>query len=213
MRFAVLSMATDSMAHLREISFPNKQAYCRRHGYQWIAETKTLDASRPPAWSKIAMLADVCINQSADWAFWSDADAVIVRPEWKIETLADESADLVVSCDSNGLNTGNFLMRMGWTTLKFLLDAYSCTQFLRHKWWEQMAIVHTLDLGWPFRVKVADKTLINAYPDDFREGHSAIIHVPRSDRWPYREWEIRRRMPADVHPAGEEPVNSQVGTG
>ena len=40
MTFAVVSMATDAVRELRDISFPNKQAYCGRHGYKWIGETK-----------------------------------------------------------------------------------------------------------------------------------------------------------------------------
>jgi len=213
MRFAVLSMATDEMRHLRDLSFPNKQAYCERHGYQWIGATKTRDGSRPPAWSKIAMLIDVCINRSADWVFWTEADSVIVRPDWKMETLADESADLVATRDLNGLNTGVFLMRMGWMTMNFLLDVYSLKQFIRHKWWEQIAMTHALSTGWPFRVKYVDKTLVNAYPDDFREGHSAIIHVPRSERWPDRLGEIRKCMPMEVPATSPEvPATSVEST-
>src|ERR1700693_4453047 len=119
MKLAVVSMATDAMRELRDISFPNKEAYCRRHGYKWIGETKTRDAARPPSWSKILLLADLCVNRSVDWAFWTDGDSVIVGPEWKVETLADESADLVVARDANGINMGIFLMRMGGMTLQF----------------------------------------------------------------------------------------------
>jgi galactosyl transferase GMA12/MNN10 family len=198
MKFAVVSMATDTMRELRDISFPNKEAYCRRHGYKWIGETKTRDASRPPAWSKILILADLCVSRSVDWVFWTDADSVIVRPDWKMETLADDSADLVVARDANGINTGVFLMRMGGMTLNFLLDSYALTQYTYHRWWDQAAIRHTLDTGWPFRVKFADKKLINAYPDDFCAGHSAVIHVPNTPRWPDRAGELRRRLPLEV---------------
>ncbi|MGD0464922.1 MAG: hypothetical protein ABSB74_20750 [Tepidisphaeraceae bacterium] len=203
MSFAVVSMATDEMRELRDISFPNKQAYCQRHGYKWIGETKTRDASRPPSWSKILILADLCMNRSVDWAFWTDADSVIVRPDWKLETLADESADLVVARDINGINMGVFLMRMGGMTLQFLLDAYSLTQYIHHRWWDQAAIRHALSTGWPFRAKYADKTLINAYPDDFSEGHSAIVHVPKTSRWPDRVGELRKHLPQEfvVNPA------------
>jgi galactosyl transferase GMA12/MNN10 family len=196
MKFAVLSLATDKMREIRELTFPNKQAYCERHGYKWISSAKSLDLSRPSSWSKILMIQQVCLSRSVDWAFWTDADSLIVRPEWKLESIADDNADFIVSKDVNGINCGVFMMRMGGMTQQFLLAVYDHVEYLNHRYWEQAAIRRELDLDFPFRVKFADKTLINAYPNDFREGHSAVIHVPNSPEiWPDRIGELKKRLP------------------
>ena len=199
MKFAVLSLATDALSEMRELTFANKRAYCEKHGYQWIGANKAMDSSRPPAWSKIRMLQEACIHLPGWWAFWTDADSLIVRPDWKIESIADDNADLIISQDRNGINTGSFLIRLGNQTWQFLTEAYEQTQYLNHRWWDQAAIRHVIDSGYPFRVKLADKTLINAYPDDFKEGHSAIIHVPNNPKmWPNRMDELRKRLPQSV---------------
>ena len=97
MKFAVLSLATDALSEMRELTFANKRAYCEKHGYQWIGANKAMDSSRPPAWSKIRMLQEACIHLPGWWAFWTDADSLIVRPDWKIESIADDNADLIIS--------------------------------------------------------------------------------------------------------------------
>ena len=40
-------------ANDRAISFPNKQRYCDKHGYDFIFHTKNLAPSLHPAWSKV----------------------------------------------------------------------------------------------------------------------------------------------------------------
>jgi hypothetical protein len=193
--FLVVSIATDEMREMRELSFPNKKAWCERHGYIWAGASKSLDPSRPPAWSKVALLMRLSEISPGSWAFWTDADSIITRPDWKLESIADDNADLLIAQDRNGINSGVFMIRLGTMAWNFLREVYGHTEYLHHRWWEQAAIRHVLDSGYPFRVKFADKILVNAYPDDFVEGHSAILHVPNNMKmWPDRIGELKKRL-------------------
>jgi galactosyl transferase GMA12/MNN10 family len=41
---------------LTALSASNKERYARKHGYQLYFETKRIDDTRPPAWSKVPAL-------------------------------------------------------------------------------------------------------------------------------------------------------------
>jgi hypothetical protein len=195
MPFFVVSLATDAMKELREVTFPVNRAWCEAHGYTWVAGNRPLDPSRPASWSKIRMIQELCHIAPGQWAFWIDGDAVVTRPDWRLEALADDDAELIIAKDHNGMNCGVFLIRLGNMTWNFLADVYSRTEFLNHRWWEQAAIRQVLEEGYPFRVKYADKTLINANPDDFVQGHTAVLHVPNAPKiWPDRVGELKKRL-------------------
>lgn len=193
MRFAVLSLATDAMHEIRDLTFPANKAWCDLHGYTWVAGNRPLDPLRPASWSKVRMIQELCKILPGGWAFWIDADAAVVRPEWTLESIVDDNAEMIVASDRNGINTGVFMMRLGMMAWNFLATVYDRTEYLHHRWWEQAAFMHVLDTGYPFRVKHIDKTLINAYPGDFVKGHSAIIHVPSSPKT-IRIGELTRRI-------------------
>jgi len=49
-------------------------------------------------------------------------------------------------------------------------------------------------------VKLVDKVLLNAYPNDFRAGVTAIFHVPGSPKWPDRVGALRRALRSANYP-------------
>jgi hypothetical protein len=47
-----------AQAEMAAISTPNKQAYCRRHGYDFLLRTDGFDRSRHPIWSRLKFLGE-----------------------------------------------------------------------------------------------------------------------------------------------------------
>jgi hypothetical protein len=195
----VVSIATDEIRELRELTFPNKQAYCDRHGYFFAGFTRSLDPDRPASWSKLNALALLCKPCNTRWALWTDADTLIIRPDWKIEEVIDNDFDFIVAQDHNGMNCGVFLLRLGPDAHKFLFNAQAQIQFINHRWWEQAAIRFLIEKGYPIRTKFIDKRIINAYPSEVEPGVTAIVHVPDHPKtWPDRMGELKKFLPKGV---------------
>src|SRR5450432_1291489 len=98
---AVCSLYCD-VDPLRRVTEPNRIAYCERHGYAYHAEYASMDPLRPPSWTKVLLL--LRHLGKYEWVLWLDADAVIVRPERKLEEIADPQAEVVWRMDVNGIN-------------------------------------------------------------------------------------------------------------
>lgn len=60
-----------SFEGVMEMVAPNKKAYVRRHGYDFIDASSLLDATRPPSWSKILAVKEHLSQY--DLVFWNDA--------------------------------------------------------------------------------------------------------------------------------------------
>jgi hypothetical protein len=192
----VASIATDEFRDFRDRTFPNKKAYCERHGYTFYGGTTHIHRMRPVSWSKIKLLEALCFQYPDEWAFWTDADAIFTRPDWKATEIIDPKADLIISRDVNGINCGSFLIRLNVQSQQFLADVYDQVQFIHHAWWEQAAMIYLLQLSYPIKVKYVEKTLINAYPQDFKQGYSAVLHVPAPRPRAARLEELKKKLDA-----------------
>ncbi len=60
-----------------------------------------MDPLRPASWSKVLLI--LRHLHKYEWVLWMDADAVIVRPERKLEEIADADADVIWRVDENGV--------------------------------------------------------------------------------------------------------------
>jgi mannan polymerase II complex MNN10 subunit len=60
-----------SFEGVMEMVAPNKKAYVKRHGYDFIDASSLLDTTRPPSWSKILAVKEQLSHY--DWVFWNDA--------------------------------------------------------------------------------------------------------------------------------------------
>lgn len=88
------------------------QEYCQRNGYFYAP----FDPAKPPAqdknsrWQKAAMISPHLMD--LDLMAWVDADCVIVRPDFRIESVLEYGeADLYLTKDVNGMNAGVIIMR------------------------------------------------------------------------------------------------------
>jgi hypothetical protein len=120
-RIAVVSMWDDRFAPIARVTAANKTAYCERHGYAWRPFETRLAPELPPAWSKIPSI--LRILPDFDWVMWTDADSLVTNPNIRLEPFTATGADLVITADTKGINSGEFLIRRCPWSFAFLQSA------------------------------------------------------------------------------------------
>jgi hypothetical protein len=182
-RFAIATLYTPEYAKLGKFTARALRAYAKRRGYDAIVGTASLDATRPPAWSKLVLVERYLrTNPACTWLMWIDADAVIANPEKRLEDLVDESIDFLAAEDRSAcvINTGVFLVRNCSATLDLLRRAYAKVQYIHHPWWEQLALAEALrECGDTVRARVVRRRLLNALPEEYQKG-DFIVHYAGS---------------------------------
>ena len=193
-RIAVLSIATDEMKEHRELTFPNKQAYCDRHGYTFVGKTETFHERGKPdrngSWAKLPFTLElmprfthiVCI----------DADAAFTNMDVKIESLIDEEHDFWVCNDQNGRNCGVMIVKSCQEMWQLFRDAWE--RGGNSGVYEQQPIGDLLREN-PNRIseKVLPQRAMNSYACNWQPG-DFVIHAPRDDRWRDRVATLRKFM-------------------
>lgn len=185
-RLAVMSMWDAAQADLAAITAPNKAAYCQRHGYAWLPCTDGFDPSRPVAWSKLVFLRHHL--PAYDWIMWSDADSLITNPAIRIESLIRSRADLLLTRDKVGFNSGSFLIRnchWAWAFLDELWAYPTQPSYSRQydvwtdRLWENRALLQLL-LVFHHRThcRVIAQRRINSYLADERRPDPRADHQP-----------------------------------
>mmetsp|Transcript_75444 Transcript_75444/g.219145 ORF Transcript_75444/g.219145 Transcript_75444/m.219145 type:complete len:344 (-) Transcript_75444:51-1082(-) len=109
---------------LLQMTWSNKQSYADKYGYHLFDESKNLDRSRPPSWSKIKAVRRLLMEENCDWVWWVDADTVIMNSDKRLEDFLptnESPQDLLLSQDHNGgFNAGGWLIRFSPFALEFL---------------------------------------------------------------------------------------------
>ena len=122
---------------LLDITWPNKQHYCNKHGYKLYNESHMLDQSRPPSWSKIRAVRRLLVEEPCDWVFWMDADTVIMNSAKRIEEFlpqTDSTINLLLTREKgNSWNAGAWLIRNTQWSLDFLDLWWNMTEFILPK--------------------------------------------------------------------------------
>lgn len=111
----------------------NRQAYCKKYGYIAINANNLIDKSRPPAWSKLLAIEKHLSTGKYDYILYMDMDVVIMNFSISLETFVEASrpeADLIMTEDWGGLNTGIWFARNSSWTKWFLLKAWDQRQLM-----------------------------------------------------------------------------------
>jgi len=144
MRIAIVTLFTEEIATYGRLGAANKESYARRHGYDFAVYGRSSDASRHPAFSKLAAMKAQLVNH--DWVFWTDADSLIMNPEIRLEAIIRRSpdSDMILTWESGAapINTGQWLVRnTAWSAAALeRISAEACPNPWPH-WLEQGALV------------------------------------------------------------------------
>jgi hypothetical protein len=122
---------------LLSMTWPNKERYCRQHGYLLFDESSSLDTSRPPSWSKIRAAQRLLTEENCEWVFWMDADTVIMNSAIRIEDflpLPDSGIDLLLTRQKgDSWNAGAWLVRNTPWSLEFLDHWWNMKEYVKAK--------------------------------------------------------------------------------
>lgn len=187
LKIAFLSAYDHNQQCLADYAIPNKQEYCKRHGYDFIAFNEWNDKDRSVHWAKIKYAANLLKNYH--WIFYSDIDSIIMNHNKKLEDFLDHNYDFIASYDRYGINSGQwFIRRCNWAAT-FLTSIYSQTQCINQPCPEQMAMITTLiNLGENLkRTKLVNQKQFNSYlyekydwawPDGQYTPGDFLLHLP-----------------------------------
>ena len=124
--------------NLLDLTWPNKQRYCEKHGYQLFNESHSLDKSRPPSWSKIRAAQRLLTEEDCEYVLWLDADTVIMNSAKSIEDYflptPETGIDLVITQQKGqSWNAGAWLIRNSEWSRHFLDHWWNMKDFVKPK--------------------------------------------------------------------------------
>lgn len=80
-----------------------------------------MDPLRPPPWTKVLLILRHLYRH--EWVLWLDADAIIVRPEKRIEDIADSEAEVIWREDTGEVSLGRSAWPAGSKPTVFTVGA------------------------------------------------------------------------------------------
>jgi hypothetical protein len=179
----LVSLGTGKQRKLLRLASLSFRRFAKRHGYELELHTQVVEPSRPPPWSKVALIRRL-LDQH-ELVLWLDADIVVVRSDADIagELPGDRFLAMVehtVGGKANP-NTGVMVIRSGDEARRFFDEVWDSTDYLNHRWWEQAAVMNLLGYDPDTAERVRDS-----------EWHDRI-------HWLGKEWNSIRDDPAE-HP-------------
>jgi hypothetical protein len=191
------------------------EAYCRRHGYDWLVCREHLAPSRPVSWSKVPFLIRHLPNY--DRIAFLDADTMIMNPEITLESLyeeflPEEHQAMAVARDPNfPLNFGVVLMNSTVWVAEILQAVFAEEQFVGRECEEQSAFTSLYESNYAKaqrHVRVVDPRRFNAFPclfgqrsdpEDFFQVGDFLVHFAGFQReqlrWYMRLFDLIRILP------------------
>jgi len=172
----------------------NIEYYSNKYNYKCIIETENTtlfnyDKTRAPCWYKIKLIEYILENIDCDYIFWIDADSQIlkhdVKIEYFIEKYFEKDTELVLTQDTNILNTGVMfikksdfnilLMKKIWNTdeTDYFKDFHEQTS-LANIWSNNDNIRKSIKVI-PYGVK--DEIVV--YWSNYYPGNNFILHCAR----------------------------------
>lgn len=115
------------MAEVGELTSGVLRDYASQNGYSFVCHKGIIDGTRGVMWNKISVVQRVLCEDSCEWLMWIDADALVVNPSVKIESLITripEGKPAAFATDDNGLCAGVFLLQNCDWSRAFLATVY-----------------------------------------------------------------------------------------
>lgn len=126
MKNAITTLHTPwNYQELADLTNPNKQRYCDKHGYDFVPHFTNfdfdkyyVDENRPKGmanwhggFEKIGLVLRLLKSGKYDWVFWLGTDTLITNFDIKIEDVTDNNYHFIIANDCNEWNSDSFLAR------------------------------------------------------------------------------------------------------
>jgi hypothetical protein len=170
MKIKVITAYTDNYKSLFDYTSKSLISYCERNGYDFEGYLIPKEYTKLPSFYKIELLLKDL--KDYDYVLWIDVDALIIRPDFKLESLFKNDRNLYISNTINFVNCGVMMFRKSEWSVNFLTDVkdYDVEKNIYNisridGWWEQ-AIIHDFFLSGRYatyhNVHIVNQTLFNA---------------------------------------------------
>ncbi|CAE8590380.1 unnamed protein product [Polarella glacialis] len=151
-RVQIRSLCDSRGANLENVSFDvterNHKAYADRWGYDYRLHRQSPLQDEEPQFGKLQIALDsLAVENPPDWFLWLDCDALVTNHSISVDDLLDtydlRGVDWAVAEETNGINSGVFLVRGGPENagLRFL-QAASTSQW--RFVWDQSMVFHQM---------------------------------------------------------------------
>jgi hypothetical protein len=149
----LLTAYNSALQPLAAFTVPRMHAFAQAHGYS-VRVVHRDDWERQRGWIKIEAIRDA-LDSNFDFVFWVDVDAVILRSEVDVRTVAVENADLHMVWHGPDtsiveainfvphFNSGVMLIRVTDWSRNFFRQVWEVGE-LPHPWSDQATILHLL---------------------------------------------------------------------
>lgn len=162
MKVVVLVLYTENWQSLADVTIPNTQRYCDKHGYELRAIKHSEPYESDFGYMKLTASMNMFANDEADIILNLDLDCLITNHEIKIESLVDFKNSLFISKDYNGINAGSFILTdtkevyslLAWCIERHGIDKMYC---------EQDAIRWVYENKHPNFIKIIPQNKSNSY--------------------------------------------------
>lgn len=174
-----------SFADVGNLTLPSKRAYAARHGYDFLFRDDFDYTKTPLGFERVEMVLEH--QSSYDWMFYTDADAMIMNPDIRIEDLVDDAYDLIVSHNYHvgshvEVNNGVMLVKNTEWSHTFFRWMHQPV-YHAHNWLSQKAIMDAFALGQgAVHIKLTPFRFFNsfwhsAFPKDNWQPGDFVLHA------------------------------------
>lgn len=175
---AVVTAYESSWAELGALTAATKRAWCETHGYVFFDCCWPVEGLHP-SWMKFSLLETLV--PSFEWVMWTDADAVVVNPERRLEEFTEQGGDFLISDDGGGPNAGNYLVRNTGEGLRRLWHNLRRWEAehpneVNYSPWEQRALQRAIFDGAVPGCRIVDQRWFNAYHPKWYDGAKGCYH-------------------------------------
>lgn len=174
-KICVASIATGDMDELTSMTWPNKEEYCKKHGYHGVLQKQTWDYL---GFDKIIFIKALLESDRYEWILWADNDTLFTNFDKKIEDVIDNDFHFIVCADYGGdVNAGVFLVKNSKEGREYIdhlsQKMYELAPFNKFLFGEeQTALQKTYkEERWANTIKVIPQKIMNAYPYSGVYGH------------------------------------------
>jgi hypothetical protein len=118
------------------------------HGYQIEICDQSLDATKPPAWTKLLFILN--LMEKYDEIFWVDSDAIIL--ETSVDVLDEINPHTEIAWvyheyeNQRHPNSGVMYIRVNESTKNLFSEASLQNDLEKHPWWDQAALMRVMGI-------------------------------------------------------------------
>lgn len=162
MKAALVTIHDDNYKALADITWPNKQEYAKRYGYDAIAKTGDFHGY-PIGFEKIALLLELANQQQHEVFFWTGTDSIITNFHIPLDEFMYDGYHVVMAKDFGGINSDSIVIRNtpeGRAWLQMIMD--KMPQYLNRRGFEQDIMWDTHD-QYQHMVKIVPQRFMNSY--------------------------------------------------